>query len=90
MAFSSVEFIYSEWAEYSSLSNKNMVLAATDRAASLDDSGISFISKTITTESFADMVNASDVAVIRWLFVILLPIASIITGIVIFIRRKNA
>ena len=90
MAFSSVEFIYSEWAEYDSLSNKNMVLAATDRAAKIDDSGISFISKTITNESFADTVNASDVAVIRIIFVGLLPIACIVAGIVIFFRRKNA
>lgn len=90
MAFSSVEFIYSQWAEYDSLSNKNIALAATDRAANVGDSGITFISKTITNESFADAVNSGDVAVIRFFFVLLLPVAAIVTGIVIFFRRKNA
>lgn len=90
MAFSSVEFIYSDWANYSSLSNKNIALAATDRAADVGATGISFYAKTITTESYADTVKASDVAVVRWIFVIILPLAAIITGIVIFIRRKNA
>ncbi|MBE6733491.1 MAG: hypothetical protein E7561_05805 [Ruminococcaceae bacterium] len=90
MAFSSIEFIYSDWAEYDSLSNKNIVLAATDRAAKVGDSGITFISKTITNESFADAVNSSDVTIIRLLFCCVLPIACIVLGIVIFIRRKNA
>lgn len=90
IAFSSVEYIYSEWANYSSLSNKNIVLAATDRAADVGALGISFVAKTITTQSFADTVNASDVTVIRVLFVVILPVLLIVLGIVIFFRRKNA
>ena len=90
MAFSSVQFIYSDWAEYDQLSNKNISLAVTDRAASVEDSGISFISKTITNESFADAVTASNTMIIRILFMFLLPIAMIVIGVVIFIRRKNA
>ena len=90
MAFSSVEFVYSEWAEYENLSNKNISLAVADRAAKVDDTGISFTSKTITNESFADTVTASNVALIRIFFMILLPIVTILVGVVIFIRRKNA
>lgn len=90
MVFSSVEYFYSDWANYKNLSNKDIVIAATDRAADVGDIGISFVYKTIVSESFAEAVTASDVAVVRTLFVILLPIASIILGIVIFFRRKNA
>ncbi|MBR4073110.1 MAG: Gldg family protein [Clostridia bacterium] len=90
MAFSSVEFIYSDWAEYDSLSNKNIALAVTDRAALVEDSGISFVSKTITSESFAEAVTEGNVNLIRIIFMILLPVAMIALGIFIFIRRKNA
>jgi len=88
--FSSVEFIYSDWAEYDALSNKNIVLAVTDRNALVEDAGISFVSKTITSESFAEAVTQNNVTLIRIIFMILLPIAMIALGIVIFIRRKNA
>ncbi len=90
MAFSSLEFIYSDWAEYDQLSNKNISLKVTDRAANVEDSGIPFISKTITSESFADSVTASSTMIIRIIFMAVLPIALIALGIVIFIRRKNA
>ena len=90
MAFSSVEFFYSDWANYTNLSNKDIVLATTDRAADVGDTGINFVYKTITSQSFADAVTASDVSVVTTIFVIILPIASIILGIVIFFRRKNA
>ncbi len=90
MAFSSTDFIASEYAEYSSVGNKNVALGAADRAAGAEDSGISFVSKTITTESFADKVTAFSTNVIRIIFMALLPLGCIILGIVIFIRRRNA
>lgn len=90
MAFSSVDFIYSEYAEYSSVSNKEVSLSAAERAAGVEDTGISFISKTITDESFADQVTAASTNVIRVIFMFVLPIISIIIGIYIYIRRRNA
>ncbi len=90
IAFSSVQFIQSDWANYSSLSNKDVVLAGTDIAAGVTDEGVSFISKTITNASFAESVTASGVAAIYIIFMILLPIATIVVGIIVFIRRKNA
>lgn len=90
MAFSSIEYITSDWAEYQQLSNKDITLAATDIAAQVGDSGVSFISKTITNESFADSVTAAGSNTIRVIFMIALPICMIILGIYIFIRRKNA
>ena len=90
MVFSSIQFINSDWAEYAQLSNKNISLAVTERAAGIEDTGISFISKTITNESFADSVNSAGSNAIMIIFMILIPVAMIALGIVIFIRRKNA
>ena len=89
-AFSSVEFIYSSYNEQSSVSNKNITLAAAERAVGEEDTGISFVSKTITNESFADSVTESSSRVVRAIFMIIFPIACVVIGIYIFIRRKNA
>ncbi len=90
MAFSSVDFMSGQWAEYSQLSNKNISLAITERAAGIEDMGISFVSKTITDESYADQITASGSTAILIIFMILLPIVMIAIGVVIFIRRRNA
>lgn len=89
-AFSSVEFIQSEYNEQSSVANKNMTLAAAERAVGAENTGISFVSKTITNESFSDSVTDSSAGIIRILFMFVLPIVCIALGIYIFIRRKNA
>lgn len=90
VAFSSTHFMNGEWAEYAQLSNKNISLAMTERAAGIEDTGISFVSKTITNESFANEVTAAGSTAIMIIFMILLPIVMIALGIVIFIRRRNA
>lgn len=89
-AFSSVEFIDSSYNEQSSVSNKNITLAAAERAVGAEDTGISFISKTITNESYADSVTAASLNVIRAIFMIIFPIVCVVIGVYIFIRRKNA
>ena len=89
-AFSSVEFIDSSYNEQSSVSNKNITLAAAERAVGAEDTGISFISKTITNESYADSVSDASLNVIRAVFMIIFPIACVVIGVYIFIRRKNA
>lgn len=90
MAFGSTEYISSQYNEYSSVSNKNLSLACAERAVGAEDTGISFVSKTITNESYADSVSESSASVIRIIFMFVLPIAAIGIGIYIFIRRKNA
>ena len=89
-AFSSVEFINSIYNEQSSVSNKNISLAAAECAVGAEDTGISFISKTITNESFSDSVSDASVKVMRVIFMIIFPIVCVVIGIYIFIRRKNA
>ena len=90
MAFSSVQFIYSEYAEMSEVSNKNIALSATERACNAEDTGIYFISKSINEESFISSVSQSASNVIMIIFVILIPLACIAAGIYIYIKRRNA
>lgn len=90
VVFSSVQFIQSEWADNAQLSNKNVVLGGTDAAAGVTDSGVSFISKTITNSSFSDKVTVAGDRAIYIIFMILLPLATLAIGIIVFIRRKNA
>lgn len=90
IVFSSFEFIYSEYSEYSGVSNKNMSLAAAECAVRAENTGISFISKTITNESFSDSVTQTASNLITIIFMILLPVVAIVTGIYVYIRRKNS
>lgn len=89
-AFSSIDFIYSDYAEMKQISNKDIAFAAAERACSAEDSGISFVAKTIEQESFADSVTQSSASVISIIFMALLPLALIATSIYVYIRRKNS
>jgi hypothetical protein len=90
IAFSSCDFIYSEYGEYNNVGNKNVALAAAERASGADNTGISFVSKVITDESFATSVTEERVNLIIIIFLVLLPLACIAAGIYVFIRRKNS
>lgn len=90
MAFSSVEFVQSTWASYSDLSNQDIVMACTDRAAHVGDTSMTFTSKVITNESFASSVNAGNTKAVLIIFVFIIPIVIIAVGIVVFVRRRNA
>ena len=46
--------------------------------------------KTITNSSFADKVTIAGDRAIYIIFMILLPLATLAIGIIVFIRRKNA
>lgn len=89
-AFSSIGYIQSDWAEYDELYNKDVALLAADNSAGVGDAGISFISKTISDESFANEVTAAGSALVRIIFMFLLPIVTVAAGIYIFIRRRNS
>ena len=90
IVFSSAQFIQSDWAENSRLSNKDVVLATADMATGVTETGVKFTSKTITNASFYESVTAAGVSAINIIFMILLPLATLATGIIVFIRRKNA
>lgn len=89
-AFSSSHFLDSEYSETASVSNKNILFAVTERASGAEDSGISFVSKYITNESFSDKVTAASANIIRIIFMFALPIVTIAAGVYVYIKRRNA
>lgn len=90
IVFSSFEFIYSDYAEYESVGNKNIVLSAADRAVGAEDTGISFVQKVISNESFSSSVTQSAANIVIIVFMAVLPILCIAVGIYVYIRRKNS
>ncbi len=86
MAFSSIEFIYSNYIG----NHSNIVLSyyATETALDAEDAGIFFDSKIITEESFE--VTEADANTVKTLFMYILPLACIVASVVVFIRRRNA
>lgn len=90
IAFSSIDFIHSEYAESTSIGNKDMAFTAAERVSGAEETGISFVTKVITNESFASSVTQSAVNTIYIIFMIALPVLCIVAGIYMYIRRKNS
>jgi len=90
VAFSSTDFIYSDYNEYPSIYNKDITVSIAERATGADKSDIYFVSKTITNESFAADVTQTQTTIIQIIFMGLLPILCIAAGIYIYIKRRNA
>ena len=90
MAFSSVEFIEGQYSEMTSTSNKNIAFKAAERAVGAEDTGISFVAKTIENESFASEVTEGSRNAMMIIFVIILPVLIIAAGIYVYFRRKNS
>ncbi len=92
MAFSSVEFVQSEYATsstYKDYYNQEITLACTSRAADKRN-GYTFESKVIAGESFSDEVRANDVKNIGIIYVWVIPLSVLAAGVVIFIIRRKA
>ncbi len=89
-AFSSIDFIYSEYAESASVGNKDIAFAVAERASGAEETGISFVSKVITDESFASSVTQGASRTIDIIFMVVLPLLCIAAGIYVYIRRKNS
>ena len=89
--FSSTDFLISYYANYDGVANKNLALKCTERIGGTEDnSGISFITKSIADESFADSVTQSSSNIIRIIFMFILPFATLIAGVIVFLKRRNA
>lgn len=88
--FSSPFFLSSEYNEAGTVANKDLTLAMADRASGTGKSDISFVSKTITNESFYESVTEGSANAIKVIFMFILPLAVLAMGIVIFIKRRNA
>lgn len=90
LAFSSLDFISSAYTEEQTVYNKNATLSLSQAAVQAEETGIEFVSKSITNESFSSQVTDGGSNTIRVIFMIILPLILLAAGIFIFIRRKNA
>lgn len=91
-AFSSVDFVSPQSmvaAQYTT-NSEAITLAAAQAAAGVEDVSISFVSKVITENTFTETATADDAAVMRTIFMIIIPIVLIVLAIVVYIKRRNA
>ena len=88
--FSSIDFIASDWAETSSLSNKELSLQVSDIASGNVAKNISFVTKEYTNPSYISEVNEESNNRVKNIFVIALPLIVVAWGIIVFIRRRNS
>ena len=88
--FSSLDFVTSEAAEQSGIYNKDLTLAISESSIQAEDTGISFVSKSITDESFSASVTDASSALMQTLFMFLLPIVMIACGIIVYVNRRKS
>lgn len=89
MAFSSVEFIESNFALTGDFCNRDIVIACSDRACHVGNTSMDkFVAKIIESDFFTPTGTAQKTVAIIFVFVV--PIVMIAWGIVVFIRRRNA
>ena len=87
-AFSSLEFIESNWAEMESISNKDIVFACVNRACSIKDVSVNFLSKSISSEgTFAP--SATSAKYVKIIFEAILPLGIIAVCIYVYVKRRN-
>lgn len=89
MAFSSIDFIYSDYALSSMVDNLNLTLYATEAAVEVEDADIQFGLKTISTSG---NFKATDKTVnnIKLLFKWILPIACLTLAVIIYLKRRTS
>lgn len=90
VTFSSAEFLYSPFNSQSSVSNRDITLAVSERLVRADKLGISFTSKKISNESFSEQVTEAASKTVTWIFMGIIPVLIVAVGIYIFIKRRNA
>ena len=89
-AFSSVDFIYSEWATLTQVGNMETAVNTAVKTAGFDAANKKlFIDKSVSAESFADKVSESGTTVIVVLFMVITPLVLIGAGVYVWIRRRN-
>ena len=86
IAVSSIDFLTSPYISAGYL-NLDVLFYTTDHVVNTSTDKISVMNKTITTDSF--MPTGLGANLILWIFVIGVPILILVSGILIWVRRKN-
>lgn len=88
-AFASADFISSDWSQYTNVANLNATLDITNYLTGSADNPFNFVAKKLTNEDFKVNVTESKTLAIRIIFMAVVPIIIIGTGITVWIRRKT-
>ncbi|MBR5922937.1 MAG: GldG family protein [Clostridia bacterium] len=86
-AFSSIDFI-AQYAEMQGYSNKEVALACSERAAGVKSTGLDFLTKSITRDTF--VTNAKSVKRIKIIYEWVIPLLIVAVSVFVYIRRRNA
>lgn len=89
VAFSSQEFIYSTWAADSRVQNMEIATNCAMFISGMNDNKMTFLPKTIETNSFVSEITDGQTAAIRIIFVIIVPVLVAALGVVVWVRRKR-
>lgn len=87
-AFASTDIISDNW-NRSLVANVNFTLDVFNASVGISDSPFNFVAKTITNESYAANVTKSSENIVKYTFMLVIPLALFVTGIAVWIRRRS-
>lgn len=88
-AFASVQFVDPYWFSTGYDINSELILNSAKLMSGADTEGMTFTMKKMSDSTFTDVVTYDSIKVMSIIFQWLLPIALIVTGVVVFIRRAR-
>lgn len=89
VVYSGTNFISKEWVDYSYVSNLNIVLDTVNHCSGATDNPFNFVAKTIVNDNYLALVTETNATVIKVIFMVVLPVILVATGLVVWIRRKR-
>ena len=89
VVYSGTNFISKEWVDYSYVSNLNIVLDTVNHCSGATDNPFNFVAKTIVNDNYLALVTETNATVIKVIFMAVLPVILVATGLVVWIRRKR-
>ena len=88
VAFASPDFVSNSLVSNTIIGNLNYNMDILNSVTGQSEA-YSFVAKTISNSSYADQISDGTVTVVRWIFMAIIPILLIVSGVIIWIRRKN-
>lgn len=89
MAFSSTDIANVTWTQYSSIANTNFLISTAKYAIDRSTDEVNFSSRTIVSNSISSEITEGSVNFLKVIFIYVLPLAVVATGIIVFVKRKN-
>ncbi len=87
-AFASVSFVNNSYVTQATIGNLDLTVALLNSCFDAGDS-LSFVSKTISTDSFSESVTKAAANTMYILFVVALPLILIALGVLVWVRRRS-